>query len=251
MKLNKQCGTAFTLIELLASMAILSLIMVMLFSAFEQISKAWTQGENRVETFTQARAILDLMSRELSQAVATTKIPFSLQDKRHIYFVAPLNTDPLNQADLSEVGYEFEQGTPPSDWSFKITRRLIQPKPANIGVGGAWNPYSPTWYNSFFNFPIPSPFEDSAVLTSNSVLNVEFQYWDPGANAFVSAPSYVSTGHGNKPPTAVQIFLDVVDSRTAAKLRLVPLNTGNEWISITNSTLRSFSTIIYLPNGTP
>src|SRR5664280_2130498 len=80
---------AFTLIELLASMAILSLIMVMLFSAFEQISKAWTNGENRVETFTQARAILDLMSRELSQAIATPKIPFSLQDKRHIYFVAP------------------------------------------------------------------------------------------------------------------------------------------------------------------
>src|ERR1035437_5758317 len=86
---------AFTLIELLASMAILALIMVMLFSAFEQISKAWTQGESRVETFTEARAVLDLMSRELSQAIATPQITFRAE-KDKVYFVAPVNANPAN-----------------------------------------------------------------------------------------------------------------------------------------------------------
>src|SRR5437899_1219325 len=66
--------TGFTLIELLASLAILGLIMTMLFTVFEQVNKAWLNGENRVETFTQARALLDLMSRELSEAIATPKI---------------------------------------------------------------------------------------------------------------------------------------------------------------------------------
>src|SRR2546427_492634 len=82
MKTNSlQTGTcrAFTLIELLASMAILGLIVVMLLGVFQQTSKAWLRGESHVETFTQARAALDFMCRELSQAIATDKISFFAQ----------------------------------------------------------------------------------------------------------------------------------------------------------------------------
>jgi prepilin-type N-terminal cleavage/methylation domain-containing protein len=93
-----QSRAAFTLTELMVSMAILGLIMVMLFGIFEQVNKAWLNGENRVETFTQARAIMDLMSRELSQAVATPKISF-FGGPNKVCFVAPVNTA-ANQADL-------------------------------------------------------------------------------------------------------------------------------------------------------
>ena len=104
---GKRSRAAFTLIELMVSMAILGLIMVILFSIFEEVNKAWLNSENRVETFTQARAVLDFLSRELSQAVATPKITF-YGDVNKLYFIAPLNTDPANQADLCEVGYEYE-----------------------------------------------------------------------------------------------------------------------------------------------
>ncbi len=57
----------------MVSMGILGLIMVMLFSIFEQINKAWLQGENRVETFTQSRAIEPHVPR-IIQAVASPKI---------------------------------------------------------------------------------------------------------------------------------------------------------------------------------
>src|SRR2546426_5902 len=66
----------FTLLELMASMAILGLMTVMLFAAFNQASKAWLQGENRVESFQQARAALDFMSKELSQAIVNTNVQF-------------------------------------------------------------------------------------------------------------------------------------------------------------------------------
>ena len=87
----------FTLVELLTSMAILGVMMGLLFSVFDQINKAWLQGENRVETFTTARAALDLMSRELAQAVATPAMPnvpgiTFYGSTKQIYFVAPLST---------------------------------------------------------------------------------------------------------------------------------------------------------------
>ena len=55
---------AFTLLELLTSIAVLAIISSLLFAAFNQATKVWLQGENRVETFTQARATLDFMTKE-------------------------------------------------------------------------------------------------------------------------------------------------------------------------------------------
>jgi hypothetical protein len=52
----------------------------------------------------------------------------------------------------------------------------------------------------------------------------------------------------NKLPSAIIISMDVVDSRTAVKLRLVP---STLWTNVANSTLRSFSTTVYLPNISP
>ena len=56
----------FTLLELMTALAITSMLVVMLFAAFNQASKAWTTAENRVETFTQARAALDFMAKEFN-----------------------------------------------------------------------------------------------------------------------------------------------------------------------------------------
>jgi prepilin-type N-terminal cleavage/methylation domain-containing protein len=53
----------FSLLELLTALTITSMIVVMLFAAFGQASRAWTAAENRVDTFQTGRAILDLMTR--------------------------------------------------------------------------------------------------------------------------------------------------------------------------------------------
>jgi hypothetical protein len=217
--------------ELMVSMAILGLIMVVLFSIFEEVNKAWLNGENRVETFTQARAILDLMSREISQAVATPNVQF-YGDSQKIYFVAPVNTAPANKADLCEVGYVFD----PVKLTF--TRDLTEPTAPNI-ASAAWNIYAPTWWSS-------GTFDKQSVLENpTNILNVTFQYFDPAQNKWVAPYP-----NNNKLPSAVQVYVDTVDSRTVSRLRLVN-NVGTAWQAITNSTLRSFSTIVYLSNISP
>ena len=234
--------TGFTLIELLASLAILALIMTMLFSVFEQVNKAWLNGENRVETFTQARAILDLMTRELSQAIATSqatstpKVPF-YGDKREIHFVAPVNTSVGRQVDLCEVGYVFDTTIPTK---LTLTRQVT------VSTNVNWDFYvNSTWWQSFDPSAV-------ATLANDTIVNLSFQYLDASGNTIATPLNNVT-----KLPYAVVISMDAVDSRTATKLKVV----GNGSIqnglasaagtSITNSALRSFSTTIYLPNISP
>jgi hypothetical protein len=217
--------------------------MVMLFTIFEQVNKAWLNGENRVETFTQARAALDLLSRELSQAIATPNITF-YGDVNRVYFIAPLNTDPANQADLCEVGYEYESVDTSGKPTMKITRRLTQPTVLNTAAGGYWDFYAnpTTWWSGATAFDPKT----EAVLATNCILNLQFQYLNKASTAF--ATPYQSQANGNTLPYAVQVYMDVVDSRTATRLRLV---NPSAWGPITNSTLRSFSTFVYLPNTSP
>ena len=227
MSRNRKSGGGFTLIELMVSMGILGLIMVMLFSIFEQINKAWLQGENRVETFTQGRAILDLMSRELSQAIATTNIQFS-GTPQSVFFVAPLNTNPTNQADLCEVGYVFDPV------AFTFTRDFRAPTSANI-ASSAWI-YAPAWWSS-------GTFDRQTPLANpTNILSVTFQYYDP------IAKTWVGNYTGNKLPSAIQMTMSNVDSRTATRLALV---NSAAWGPILNPALRPFSTTIYLSNIYP
>jgi prepilin-type N-terminal cleavage/methylation domain-containing protein len=64
--------TAFTLVELLAAIGILSVLMVVIFSVYNHASRAWLVGENRAETFQGARLVLETMARELEGAVASS-----------------------------------------------------------------------------------------------------------------------------------------------------------------------------------
>jgi prepilin-type N-terminal cleavage/methylation domain-containing protein len=234
---RRTAPAGFTLVELLTSMAILGVMLALLFSVFDQINKAWLVGENRVETFTQARAALDLMSRELSQAIATNPITF-YGDATHAYFVAPVSTAPTNLSDLCEVGYEFVPGTAPN-YTWEIVRHFIEPN----SVANAGLIYTPMLVSSFG----PATPDEPAILATNCVVNMGFQYGTISGGAI----TYSSTWNTpNTLPYLIIISMDVVDSRTATKLRLVQ-NTGNNWLPITNSTLRSFSTTVYLPNISP
>ena len=62
----------FTLIEILAVMAILALIMVSLFTMFYQGTETWRLSSARTEAYLKARQILEMMAREIKGAVVIT-----------------------------------------------------------------------------------------------------------------------------------------------------------------------------------
>jgi type II secretory pathway pseudopilin PulG len=69
-------GGGFTLIEVTVATAILVLIVALLAIIVGQVNKAWAAGQQRVESFQNGRALLELMGRELSQAVISNKLQF-------------------------------------------------------------------------------------------------------------------------------------------------------------------------------
>jgi prepilin-type N-terminal cleavage/methylation domain-containing protein len=59
----------FTLIEMLVSMALLSVIVLIAARLFQQGSQAWTSGTQRTEINITGRTLADFMAREIAQAV--------------------------------------------------------------------------------------------------------------------------------------------------------------------------------------
>ena len=279
----------FTLLELLAAMAILAIMITLLFQAFGQASRAWLQAENRVETYSQARAALDYMSREISQAIVTSNITF-LGDANDIAFVAPVNQG-TNAVDSMEVVYRLslpsfsKPGTadPGSNfvdnasvWPKRLVRRASH---FGASTGEGWD-YGqaqsctvPPW--DFYgvppnpNWPETSASNRTAVLAEN-VMSLSFQFFDkigsPGQLYWNSstAPSWTHELPGgsippgltaapvmtNRAPAGVQITLTMIDSKAAARLQnLSPPNIA--FSNIVNQAEKTFSTFVAIPNRQP
>ena len=116
---------AFTLIEVMITTAVLALLITGIYSIFKGGTDAWTKGNVRMERYQNARAILGMMSRELSCAmvnearkiymlgvdngdgkVKSTADITSTGDE--LFFIAPIHsTSDLgsNQSDMCELGY--------------------------------------------------------------------------------------------------------------------------------------------------
>jgi prepilin-type N-terminal cleavage/methylation domain-containing protein len=67
---------AFSLIEILVAIALLSLLVVVLSQIVTVVSRAWVEGEKRVEVYQNGRAILDLIERDLTGAANSTRLQF-------------------------------------------------------------------------------------------------------------------------------------------------------------------------------
>ncbi len=228
----------FTLLELLVAMAILGLMVSMLFAAFGQASRGWLQAENRVETFTQARAALDFMSRELSQAMATTNISF-LGGVTNVAFVAPISTDLVDGADLLEVVYRLNGD------------RLERQISGFIDVD--WDFYTDPQY-------WPSTTSITNTLADN-VVSLQLSYVDTsGVNPptaswnSTTAAAWFGIVAGSAPmldraPAGVQITIGLIDSKTANRLQPGMSATISNNIIIPSR--RTFTTFVAIPNRQP
>ena len=69
---NIRSNACFTLVELLVSMAILTLLLVMMASIVNQTSSMWSNTRGKIEQFREARDGFEAMTRRISQATLNT-----------------------------------------------------------------------------------------------------------------------------------------------------------------------------------
>jgi prepilin-type N-terminal cleavage/methylation domain-containing protein len=78
----------FTLLELLAAMAILSLLVLLMSRIFAEASGMWSLSSKRISSASEGRVIMDFLVREMSMAIADEVISFKLNsDNDALYSV--------------------------------------------------------------------------------------------------------------------------------------------------------------------
>lgn len=110
---------AFTILELLVAMMVMSVLVVMLMAMVDNASKLWRANESQIESYREARAALNLITGDLKSIYASTNqdyfrtngVGFNFStdpaDGR-IFFIAALPVSAQesgSKSDLCEVGY--------------------------------------------------------------------------------------------------------------------------------------------------
>ena len=106
-----------TLIELLASFAILAIIVALLAVTFNTVSDTWRSAQARTRVVAQGRAVMDTIAQDLRQAVATTNFPISVSNavasynstNNWIEFLRLLPTAATNQYAIEAIRYELDR----------------------------------------------------------------------------------------------------------------------------------------------
>jgi type II secretory pathway pseudopilin PulG len=75
---------SFTLIEMLVSIAVLSLMIAAMAQMLELIGNAWVQGTSRTEDFTKGRSTLDLVIADIQRGVFRSDIPSFLSNAQSV-----------------------------------------------------------------------------------------------------------------------------------------------------------------------
>ncbi|HEY2799944.1 MAG TPA: hypothetical protein VGI85_05075 [Chthoniobacterales bacterium] len=108
---------AFTIAELLVAIALTLVIVAILFRVFAATARQWQTSDQRIDTFRDARAVLQLMARELGRAdISGNPEMIALFNQQgnyasEAYTVAPIPNS--GKSDLCAVGYytEFDSTT--------------------------------------------------------------------------------------------------------------------------------------------
>jgi len=201
----------FTLVEILVATTILVIAMASIYVSFQGGVTAWAKGTARMEVYLNARAALDMMSREISSAMvngwpATTgrRMDFlglsGSGTNDQLFFINPPRSN-----DTTGNLYEIEYWRNGSD----LMRHYA-------GV------------STDFTFPTPTT-SNSDTLISN-VTRLGFQYYNGSTSSWRDTwDSQVGAAEEGTLPEAVKITITVQDKQ------------GRQ--------TKQFSTIVYLPTS--
>jgi hypothetical protein len=200
-------GHSFTLIELLAAMAVLVVVMGVLFQFFGSAERAWSRAETNTRIYESARIALGLITRDLQSAVASSRagaeIPFYVWpgagggSGERLSFIARVETNTEAKADLCEIVYAWKD----SGANAKELRRARDCDRTSSGVNTDWDFYGKT---------------DAAWASTHAPLQTVI----PGVTAFslicIDRSGAVMSGTSNTLPAAVLVSLTLIDEKLLA-----------------------------------
>ncbi len=203
----------FTLVELLASMAILLILMAVLFEMFTAAQRVWSVTSRNTEIYESARIALDLIARDLQSAVASDfpgqEIPFYIKDNNS-------NVGTFISADAQAVSTLCEI-------SYRENNRVLERQ--SIGDGSHWDFFGDIGTDWTIN---PDPHDFREVVRG-------VKHFSMKAYPALTTGTYLSL------PQVVVVSIGIYDSR--ADDPALPLARANQ---LKTETMRTFTKTIFL-----
>lgn len=259
---QKSESRAFTILELLVAMAIFSLLIVMLMGMVDSASKLWRETENRVDSYREARAAINIISHDLANALAGTNLNAIRINEDAYSFLNNAETDTnsaaaifflsaqsatsqnpaSNKSDVCQVGYFL---------AYDKTSALAG---VNSNVPKTMNLYRYflssdqtfakliTGASSIFGNSIGA-LDDEVELLARNITRFQIKALDTNGTPYVSTPTAPL-------PPVIQIELTALNAETAKKLV-----SKSDWIAPTGGLVKvtakneqRFSTRVGIPN---
>jgi prepilin-type N-terminal cleavage/methylation domain-containing protein len=251
---------AFTLIELLIALAILAFLVILLASLVSAVGRSWTAGEQQVSEFQDGRAILEIISRELSQAVISPNLQFVQNPTLPSGLKQRANSDSLfwqapaastTNGNLAEIGYYLTEDKNNNGAEVYQLRRFFVPPTDSTNYKIFSSPYLPTdnsapWVTSFVSSNLSTPVASGVIafwarcfdcngdlipwlfsnvggvgsLKFNSAAH--FQPASPGQNSSFKFTNASTTALANLLPSAVEVTIVTLDPQAFKKNPSIP-----------------------------
>lgn len=242
---------AFSLIELLASIAILTIIVSALASIFTDSSATWRLGNKKVESNITGRSAIELMARELSGAAffgVSNPIAPSLElwSDKDVFIgsggpesdrLAFMTLEHTPQTPSSFLQRDFKQVL------YRVTTNSLKPGTYTLvshflrsrndsDFDAITNAF---WWGNFINKAMTP--DNSGVIAEN-VRNFEVFVANSNGEVIANYNSY-----SNGPPLYVDLYLEVLAEEDAQKAALLPPNDP-----FTIKATRRYQTRVYFNN---
>jgi prepilin-type N-terminal cleavage/methylation domain-containing protein len=203
---------AFTLIEMIAVLAILAVIVAFLVTIFSYGDDAVRTSTGRADSRMAARAALNILSRDIENAMANpSSLAFRLEDGEAGEYSYDLLNSNLRFAfvgssmtgtnrDVSLVSYAVRSSSNSSYQAYELVRSLSSVSPS-APAGDSGNPY---WEDDWL---------DGTDTNNAEILLQNVAAFFVAAQG--SSSEYNSTNYGNRLPEYLDVYLEVLDEPDA------------------------------------
>jgi len=236
---STRASTAFTLVEMLVTTAVLSIFLIVMIGILDQASRAWNQAEQRVDAFREGRAAQFILDRDLTNLATpsgqpsffhnahsdTIQIGATLPPETNgdsLFFTAllPLNAQSGNQrSHLCIVGYYLaytpDSSGPQAQRSYKLYRHLTDSEDA-FPILSSFFKTGTTPLVSVIPRPVSGLIGDE-VLARN-IINFKITPLRRNDNTGDLEP-VPGTWSATERPAMVKVSFDAFNYNTAASLR--------------------------------
>jgi len=229
---------AFTLLELMVAVSLLAILVVMLMSMVDNATKLWRVNENRVESYREARAALNLIASDLKSIYASTNENLfqtnasgafeAVAGSGQLFFIAALPVsaqDPASRSDLCEVGYFLRYGK----------SSLASAKESSFSLYRYFRESNQTFTNLVNNAGFFTHSTTNVELLARNIPAFKVNYYSISTNGTVSP---WTAGSSNALPSFVELQITAFNNQAAKRFA-----SKEDWTNTSSPTWRENSRV--------